>query len=169
MAAIRSSSELLRSSLLDRLTDDRPNEGRDYVGDRGYSHRQLKEAVLRDMQWLLNAISLDSAVPLDEYPEVAKSVLNYGIPDLSAVRARADDVTDLGKRIERAIRSFEPRIIPNTLSVGAAQSDQDFDSRLLCFEVEGDLWADPAPMHLLIRTEIDLESGSAALVTDRGN
>jgi len=30
----------------------------------------------------------------------------------------------------------------------------------VAFEIEGDLWAQPVPLHLFLRTEIDLDSGS---------
>ena len=46
--------ERLQPSLLDRLTDDEPgsrSEGRD---KRVMSMRQLRAAVLRDLEWLLN-------------------------------------------------------------------------------------------------------------------
>jgi type VI secretion system protein ImpF len=36
-------------------------------------------------------------------------------------------------------------------------------NRALSFEIEGQLWAQPLPLHLFVRTEIDLESGDVTI------
>ena len=34
----------------------------------------------------------------------------------------------------------------------------------MCFQIEAELWAQPLPLRLFLRTEIDLESGAATVV-----
>ena len=70
--------DLLQPSLLDRLTDDEPQKQMESRDKRVLSMRQLKEAVLRDLAWLLNTANFDSEGKFDEYPFAAESVVNFG-------------------------------------------------------------------------------------------
>ena len=38
-----------------------------------------------------------------------------------------------------------------------------FDHNALTFEIEGDLWAEPLPLHLHLRTEFELENGNVSV------
>ena len=44
--------------------------------------RRLRR-VLRDLAWLLNTVNYQCAHSLDGYPFVARSMLNYGLPELT--------------------------------------------------------------------------------------
>jgi len=52
--------ERLQPSLLDRLTDDEPLQDKESQEQRVLSLRQLRSSVIRDLQWLLNAVDLAS-------------------------------------------------------------------------------------------------------------
>ncbi len=75
--------ERLQPSLLDRLIDDEPEKKQESRHKRVLSLQQLREGVLRDLAWLFNAGNLGSVQPLDDYPEVQTSVVNYGVPELA--------------------------------------------------------------------------------------
>jgi len=47
-------SERLQPSLLDRLTDNSPNEIKESARDQIIDIRQLRDIVLRDLGWMLN-------------------------------------------------------------------------------------------------------------------
>jgi type VI secretion system protein ImpF len=73
-------------------------------------------------------------------------------------------VSDLERAVRQAILDFEPRILPNTLQVRALVELADLDHHnVIGIEIHGHLWAQPVPLELLIRTEIDLETGKARL------
>jgi type VI secretion system protein ImpF len=115
--------------------------------------------VLRDLAWLLNTVNYQCAHSLDDYPFVARSVLNYGLPELTG-RVVADMTPRaLEALVEQAILDFEPRILPNSLRVRATISEDQMNRNAVGFEIEGDLWAYPMPLHLLVKTEIDGETG----------
>jgi type VI secretion system protein ImpF len=160
--------EHLQPSLLDRLADDDPQSKVESRDQRVLSLRRLRECVLRDLSWLLNSSSLPPETESTEYPLVAHSVINYGIPDLSGQSSSGADVEALGRVIRQAIWDFEPRILRNSVRVRAVAQDPLSDHNTLLFEIEGELWAEPVPLHLYLRTEIDLESGNVALVETRG-
>ena len=114
-----SSTERLQPSLLDRLTDDAPTVLTEPREARVLTKGQLRTAVLRDLAALMNAICLGAGDDLSAYPEVERSVLNYGMPAFAGETASTLDVHDLEEGIRSAILRFEPRVLPNSLLVEA--------------------------------------------------
>lgn len=149
----------LQPALLDRLTDENPDVTRDADDRRVLNKQQLRLAVLRDLSWLLNAVQ-----PLgkqgDDAPYAADSVLNYGLPPMSGQLASKIDMPDLEQSIRQAILRFEPRILEHSLSVKAIDGGAMLDAHnIIEFEIRGFLWAQPIPLELLLRTQLDLEAG----------
>ena len=161
--------ERLQPSLLDRLTDEEPHRQKESRERRVLSLDRLRNCVLRDLRWLLNTGHLHQLQPLDEYPEVARSVLNYGVPDLSGQILSVADVPRLQQAVRQAILDFEPRILRNTVRVRASVSPNAMRHNTLSFEVEGSLWAQPMPLRMFMKTEIDLETGHVDVIEQTGN
>ncbi|NTU60138.1 MAG: type VI secretion system baseplate subunit TssE [Deltaproteobacteria bacterium] len=157
--------ERLQPSLLDRLTDEEPDKRQESREQRVLSLRRLREGVRRDLAWLLNTGHLASTEDLTPFPAIARSVLNYGIPDLAGATASSADVGSLERLIRQAVWDFEPRILRNTVRVKAMVDDAQMGHNALTFVIEGELWAQPVPLHLLLKSDIDLETG-AVLVTE---
>ena len=121
--------------------------------------------MLRDLAWLLNTTHLASSEELDDYPSVAHSVLNYGVSELAGQLVSSLDAGQMEQALRQAIIDFEPRILPQSLRVRRLVEPSRESHNRLVFEIEGQLWAVPAPSHLLLRTEIDLDEGDV-VVTD---
>ncbi|MBC3949947.1 type VI secretion system baseplate subunit TssE [Pseudomonas sp. DOAB1069] len=150
--------ERLQPSLLDRLTDHDPSNPQESADKRVLSLSQLKASVLRDLAWLLNTTSLLDADATLNTP-AGTSVINFGLPALAGNSASSIDIGALEILIHRAIATFEPRILRNTLRVRARVGQGEMNHNALSFEIEGDLWAEPVALPLLLRTDLDLESG----------
>ncbi|MBK7982259.1 MAG: type VI secretion system baseplate subunit TssE [Candidatus Competibacteraceae bacterium] len=155
--------ERLQPSLLDRLTDEEPDRQQESRDKRVLSMGRLRECVLRDLAWLLNSTRLTGAELDARYPFAARSVLNYGLPALAGATARNLEISDLEQSLRQAIIDFEPRILRHTLRVHAELTEERMSHNALTFEVEGDLWAQPVPLQLYLKTEIDLESGQVKI------
>ena len=155
--------EKLQPSLLDRLTDDEPETNVESRAKRVLSLNRLKRSVLRDLAWLLNTGNLETVENLDDAPEVKKSVLNYGILDLAGKTVSGTDIRKLEEEICEAILEFEPRILAESLSVRVNVNSGSMSEKTMSFEIEGQLWAQPMPINLFLRTDLDLETGSAAV------
>jgi type VI secretion system protein ImpF len=152
--------ERLQPALLDRLTDDEPAKTHEAPERRVMSKNRLRQAVLRDLAWLFNTTRLSSKFDLDQMPHVRRSVLNFGLPALSGRAASSLDITDLERSIRQALVDFEPRILPETLEVKAIAIANALDHHnVVGVQIRGQLWAQPVPLELLVRTEIDLETG----------
>ena len=161
------STERLQPSLLDRLTDNAPEQKTESREKRVLSLRQLRQSVLRDLTWLLNTSGLEPSLDLSNTPYVAHSVLNYGIPVLSGMNLNRNQLLAVHGQIKQAILDFEPRILPGSVKLELITNDEQMNHHAMSFKIEGDLWAQPLPVHLFIRSELDLETGKAT-VTDLG-
>ena len=152
----------LQPSLLDRLTDDDPTNPKESADKRVLSLTQLKASVLRDLAWLLNTTSLlDADATL--HTSAGTSVVNFGLPALAGNSASNVDVSALETLIHQAIATFEPRILRHTLRV-RARATAEMNHNALSFEIEGDLWAQPVPLRLMLQTDLDLETGHVRVV-----
>jgi type VI secretion system protein ImpF len=161
--------ERLKPSLLDRLTDLAPDVKADPTSGHMQSMRELKDAVLRDLEWLFNAGNLASTVDLSGYPQVVSSVLNYGIPDLAGRAATGIKALDLERLLLQAIRDFEPRLLRQGLKLKVVR-DAEGPGHIVRFEIDGELWAQPTPQPIRVLTEIDVESNRARVRSlDRPN
>jgi len=127
------------------------------------SLKEIRACVKRDLDWLLNASQYAPQEDLDGYPDVACSVLNYGMPDLTGKTVSGFDVRFMERLLKQVIVNFESRIIRNTLTVRVIADKTLFDHNALVFEIEGELWAEPQPLHLHLRTEFELESGNVSV------
>jgi type VI secretion system protein ImpF len=149
----------LQPALLDRLTDDNRGDHVEAEDHRVMSKAQLRQAVLRDLGALFNAVQPLGAAA-DGHPIVSDSVLNFGLPPLSGQLASKLDVGVVEAAIRQAIVRFEPRILPETLQVRALEATTVLDTHnVIEFEIRGHLWSQPVPLEILLRTQLDLEAG----------
>jgi len=157
--------ERLQPALLDRLSDDEPgNQQPEPREKRIINTTRLRQAVLRDLSWLFNTTKLESQDDLAVYPYVSKSVLNFGLPALAGETASQLDVVELETSIRQMILDFEPRIVPATLRVEAIMAELALEHHnVVSVQISGQLWAQPVPLELLLRTELDLESGKVEI------
>jgi type VI secretion system protein ImpF len=160
--------ERLQPSLLDRLTDHHPEKNKESTAQQSMSQKEFKDAVIRDLGWLLNSVSLDVCVDLEAYPEVARSVLNFGLPDISGHTTSTIDVRSVENSVKRAIRQFEPRIIRNSLRVKVHSNPSDMSHNSLVFEIQGAVFGQPSPFQIVLRSELNLECGEFSVTEDFG-
>lgn len=131
------------------------------LGEKGIiSMRRLRECVQRDLSWLLNSTSLDSLQDLTHYPQVARSVVNYGMPTMSGRLASSVDIVAAAQRIRDAVVAFEPRLSRVQVIPETRERNEEIT---LSFRIEAQLWGQPVPQHLVLRTSIDVESGDVQI------
>lgn len=153
----------LQPALLDRLTDDDPHLRTERPDMVFVNESRLREALLRDLGWLLNARNAWDHIDLEGLPHVQRSVLNYGIAPLAGQVLSEFDRKDIEVNIHRAILDFEPRILPETLSVNVQSGDGFLHHNTLEFEIRCQFWSKPYPLEMLLKTCLDLETGQVSL------
>jgi type VI secretion system protein ImpF len=147
-------------SALDRLIDLEPDNSMENPLSRSQSVRLLKNAVRRDLEWLLNSRRI--ADPPDEgLKELNRSTYVYGLPDLSALTmASTADKNRLVRQILSAINLFEPRLMNVRLVMVETPDASKKDVRL---RIEAMLRMDPVPEPVSFDTVIELKSGNCHL------
>lgn len=131
-------------SVLDRLIDQQ--------NSHRFSVQQLRNSVRRDLENLLN--TRRSWLPINnKYPELAQSVLGYGLPDFTVMEMSSDEGCSwLCREIEKTIAIFEPRLT----QVKVALRDNDFEQdRILRLRIDAVLLADPLPEPVVFDSELE--------------
>ena len=156
--------EKLQPCLLDRLTDDEPKLSEESRNQRVISVQRYRRGVLRDLEWLFNSSAHlaeegKNKFRLSDFPDAYQSVINFGTRHLCGLTSA--ELNELESQLIDAIHFFEPRIIRNSLNVKAT-----IEQHIMVFEIHGELWANPMPEQLFIKTKIDLETGQCSLGDD---
>jgi type VI secretion system protein ImpF len=143
-------------SVFDRLVDFEPHTRSEVPLSRAQSVRLLKNAVRRDLEWLLNTRRV--AIPPDEgLSQVNRSLYVYGLPDFTAYTlASPKDQALLLRSLQATIKLFEPRLANVRIT---ALDVVEKGSRTLRFRIDGLLVMDPAPEHVSFDTVLELTSG----------
>lgn len=133
----------------------------------------LREAVRRDIEALFNterfqSVPLlspleaehapDTPLALDDFPEVRRSVVNYGVPSFSGRSSRDFDRETLAREIRVLLSIFEPRLKESATKVTVTLGDR---SAGLTIEIDAVLMMTPTPERLRLRTMVNLDNGLA--------
>jgi type VI secretion system protein ImpF len=155
MARIQPDQPLV-PSVLDRLLDDEPGVRRDPAQTRHQVLRELKQSVRRDLEHLLNTRSRCLPWP-PELAELADSLVNYGIPDVTGNPMASDDDRErLRALLEIVIRRWEPRFQRvHVHLLGAETLD-----RTLRFRIDALLFATPAPEPVVFDSALEPTTGA---------
>lgn len=156
-------------------------ERRDFLQERGIvvTADILREAVRRDIEALFNIERFearpllteaervrnpDTADLIADFPQVRRSVVNYGVPSFAGRSARAFDTDALARELKEIVAIYEPRLRHDTITVKVRTRDKQG----MRIEIEGTLMLSPVPERLRLSTTIDLDNGRAATkVEDR--
>jgi type VI secretion system protein ImpF len=98
---------------------------------------------------------------------VQRSVVNFGMPDLAGRTANSVDIRVLEQILAAVIWDFEPRLLKSSVVVRVIADESKMNNNAMLFDIEAELWAQPLPLRLFLRTEIDLENGGVS-VSDLG-
>jgi type VI secretion system protein ImpF len=129
-------------SVLDRLLDDEPQVSKEPATSRTQDVRALERAVGRDVEALLNSRQETLEELPSEFVEVNRSLVTYGLPDLTSLSLLSqDDRNRIRRAVEQAITVFEPRL----QSVRVALEAPRQHDRGLRFRIDALLRVDPAP------------------------
>lgn len=146
--------------MLDRLIDLDPRMSQEAPKSRSTSLHELKQAVRRDLEWLLNSRCHTQAVD-DRLEESPRSVAFYGLPDFTAVSVRSYvEQKRMTKAIEDAIRIFEPRFTNLRVTLEPIENVD----RQLKFRIEATLDIEPTPEPIVFDSV--LQQGAGGFVVE---
>lgn len=154
--ARRDTDETVTQSVIERLIDLEPGVRADAPQSRAQSVRQLKAALRRDLEWLLNTRQIAGGIP-EAFPGLEGSLYGYGLPDVSHLSANSiRDRNRLLRLLESTVAAYEPRL--SGIKVNLVESGSN-NGRQLRFQIEALLLMDPAPELVSFDTVLELTSG----------
>jgi type VI secretion system protein ImpF len=131
-----------------KKVDIRNEAGERVIAGRRLRARQvvtetvLRREVARDLDNLLNCVAMESTVDMTQAPFVRKSILNFGLPDVTNRTIDENTVNNIPEEIRTAIINFEPRLAAASLHVERDPS-VDVAELKVRFVVRADLTCDP--------------------------
>lgn len=155
-------TERLQPSLLDRLSDEAPEVTREPRGQRVIDIPRLREIIQRDLSWLLNTQNNETWLDPALYPHAARSVLNYGVREVSGEYATGPRAEEIRRSLAASIALFEPRIREGTTEVRLT-AREGRSAAIIAFDIRAEMWATPVPLEVYLRTEIDITTGEVNL------
>jgi type VI secretion system protein ImpF len=156
MATIKADQPLV-SSVLDRLLDDDPTVSREPPKSRHQVLRELKLAVRRDLESLLNTRRRCRGWPAG-LGELDRSLAAYGLPDFTGATMASPEARDQFRRtLENVIRTHEPRF--KRVAVQMLGNIEPLD-RTLRFRIDALLHADPAPEPVIFDSALEPTTGT---------
>jgi type VI secretion system protein ImpF len=145
----------IQASILDRLIDYEPQASREPVRRSLIGFDQMKAAVVRDLENLLNTKSQILPIP-DAYDEVRNSVFVYGMPDYTTLNPKSTSTRQqLRHDIERAVAMFEPRL--QNIAVRVEPPTQE--ERNIKLKITAMLVVDPVAEPVVFDTLFDVNKG----------
>ena len=147
--------QILQISILDRLIDEEPGLSREPAQHRTFTIGQVKAAVTRDLENMLNT-RRNIQVPPATFEELNNSLFVYGVRDYTAQNPRSPAAKQqLRLDIEQTLRRFEPRLRNVTVQMEPATASE----RNLRFRISAVLVADPVTEPVTFDTFFDANRG----------
>lgn len=150
-----------KDSAMTVVDGERVIEGRQSRQRRG-DETALKRDLSIDLTCLLNTIDLGSSVDLSGLPEVRRSILNYGLPDVAHLTSQEVGIEKIRDQLVAALRNYEPRINPATLTVDKQVLTDDVNQRVR-FAVTGEMFFSPLDVAVEFVAELEINSGKMNL------
>ena len=145
-----------RALLFERLEDRDPRAPEEPRPFRTHTSETLKESVRRELGWLLNT---RCPIPADLMEARERTVINYGIPDLSLFAPESrEDHRRLTRILSGTIATFEPRLREVRVTV------EHFTRKTLSVRIDAALHGEDVAEPVSFRTIFSMEPGGAAEV-----
>lgn len=149
-------------------------ERRAFLEDRAVvvTPEVLREAVRRDIEMLFNIERLESgalmtdreaeahsttAERLADFPEVRRSVVNYGMPSFAGHTQADFDAEALARNIRDTLAVFEPRLKRDTIRVAVTFRPKEG----MRVSIDATLMLSPAAERFRLATTVSLDDGRA--------
>lgn len=157
----------LLPTLFDRLRDEAPSRASELPSEYAVSPAQMRDIVQRDLAYLLNTTNAEDLIDRTRHADAASSTINFGVPPLAGSYLSERRWADIERIIRRAIQDYEPRLMPETVTVvplmkeGGAAGDYN----VLLFEIRALIYLRPYPLAFTVQSAVDLETNRMRVVS----
>ena len=156
--ATRPNTQLM-PTLFDKLRDEFPSQTVESATDYAVSASQMRDIIQRDHGFLLNTTNAEDLIDRLKFPEAASSSVNFGVPPLAGSYLSERKWSDVERIIRRAIADYEPRLLPETVTVLPLMTEGAGEGyNVLLFEIRALMALKPYPLELTVHSAVDLET-----------
>jgi type VI secretion system protein ImpF len=144
--------------------DNRNDAGERVIAGRRTSPRSsVGEAALRselgeDLASLLNTVELAAIEDLLGFEQVGTSILNFGVPDLTAIVASPEAARRVANLLKQRLELYESRLVPGTVVISGEPLD-DSASGQLRFHINAEMYSTPTDIPVEFVADVEVESG----------
>jgi len=146
----------------ERVAGERLVSARGSLKRRGADEVLLRRDLATDLLSLVNTIDLNSALDISDLDYVKRSIVNYGLPDLTALTSLDGGVEEIGEHFKDALLAHEPRLRPESINVERNTEVED-ETHRVSFSVSAEMAASPLDLPTEFVAEIDAADGSIRL------
>ena len=93
------------------------------------------------------------------FEHVRRSVLNFGLPDITHRSIDELSIDDISEEIRSALLHYEPRLVANTIRVTKNPETDEAELKLR-FVVRADLTCEPLNVPVEFVADLELDSGN---------
>lgn len=126
------------------------------------SETQLRAELTRDLDMLMNTTNMASSIDLSDAPEVRRSIVNFGLPDIVNRTIDETRVEDIADEIKEAVNAYEPRLIRKSVQV-TRDDTVEASTLAIRFNVTGDMVCDPVAIPVEFVADLEIASGKLAI------
>ena len=144
--------------------DNRNEAGERVIAGRRTSPRSaVSEAALRielgdDLSALLNTVELAATDDLVGVERVGGSILNFGVPDLTAISASPEAAVRVAHLLRQKLELYECRLVPGTIVVFSEPID-DTASGQLRLHIHAEMYSTPTDIPVEFVADVEVETG----------
>ncbi len=144
--------------VLTRLADDNPQTNIDDLS-RGVPLKNIKQEIINNIDQMLNSRSRPSDKDLMYDNQLTTSVLAYGLPDFCGKSFNQDTITQIVNRIKKQIKTFEPRILPDSIQINVLKNLPNQNKCTFAMEIRARFAVKEISDEFICVSSLDLESG----------
>jgi type VI secretion system protein ImpF len=164
--AARANAQLL-PTLFDRLRDEAPSRTSESPSDYTVTPARMRDIVQRDLAYLLNTTNAEDLIDRTRHADAAASTINFGVPPLAGSYLSERKWVDIERIIRRAIQDYEPRLVPETVTVVPLMQEGGAPEayNVLLFEIRAMINLRPYPLAFTVQSAVDLETNRMRVVS----
>ena len=118
----------------------------------------LRSELGEDLASLLNTVELAAIEDLNGFDAVAASILNFGVPDLTAIVASPEAARRVAHLLKQRLELYDCRLVPGTVTISGEPLD-DSASGQLRFHISAEMVSTPTDIPIEFVADVEVESG----------
>jgi type VI secretion system protein ImpF len=126
------------------------------------SEAQLRAELMRDLDLLLNTTNLASSIDLADEPEIRRSIVNFGVPDIIRITIDENRIDSVSEAMSEAILAFETRLLPDSIKV-SRDTSIDVGGLGVRFLVLAEMNCEPVALPVEFVADLEMASGRLSM------